>query len=293
MTGVQTCALPIYNIKFNDPQLAITGTLSVSGNANVGNIGATNIVGTLTTAAQTNITSVGNLSGLRIDGATVANGTLNAGRTSVVAGTETSSANIPLQISQTWNNASATFTGILENITDTTSSASSLLMDLQVGGATKFNVNKSGNVSAAGNITGSYFLGNGSQLTGVAATSATTAVTVTANAQPNITSTGTLASLSVSGNANIGNIGTAGVIVSSIATGTAPFTVTSTTQVANLNVAQAGVAGTVTTAAQPNITSVGTLTGLGVNGTVTAVNITANTGVITGNANGKIGRAHV
>ena len=44
--------------------------------------------------------------------------------------------------------------------------------------------------------------------------------------------------------------------------------------------------GTLTTAAQPNITSVGTLTALGVNGTITAVNITANTGVITGNGSG-------
>jgi hypothetical protein len=44
--------------------------------------------------------------------------------------------------------------------------------------------------------------------------------------------------------------------------------------------------GTLTTAAQPNVTSLGTLTALGVNGTVTAVNITANTGVFTGNASG-------
>jgi hypothetical protein len=58
------------------------------------------------------------------------------------------------------------------------------------------------------------------------------------------------------------------VIVSSIATGTAPFTVTSTTQVANLNVATAGVAGTVSSAAQPNITSVGTLSGLTVSTTI-------------------------
>jgi hypothetical protein len=48
----------------------------------------------------------------------------------------------------------------------------------------------------------------------------------------------------------------------------------------------AGTAGTVTTAAQGNITSVGTLTGLGVNGTITGVNITANTGVFTGNGSG-------
>jgi len=48
-------------------------TLSVTGNANVGNIGATrgvftNIVGTLETAAQTNITSVGTLSTLTVSG---------------------------------------------------------------------------------------------------------------------------------------------------------------------------------------------------------------------------------
>jgi hypothetical protein len=48
----------------------------------------------------------------------------------------------------------------------------------------------------------------------------------------------------------------------------------------------ATTAGTVTTAAQPNITSVGTLTSLGVNGTATAVAFTANTGVFTGNGNG-------
>jgi hypothetical protein len=44
--------------------------------------------------------------------------------------------------------------------------------------------------------------------------------------------------------------------------------------------------GTLVTAAQPNITSVGTLIGLSVNGAVTAINITANTGVFTGNGNG-------
>jgi hypothetical protein len=102
--------------------------------------------------------------------------------------------------------------------------------------------------------------------------------------------------LSVTGNANVGNLGTARVIatgnisgtqlISNIATGTAPLVVTSTTTVANLAVATATTAGTVTTAAQPNITSVGTLTSLGVNGTVTAVAFTANTGVFTGNGSG-------
>ena len=79
-------------------------------------------------------------------------------------------------------------------------------------------------------------------------------------------------------------------LVSNVATGTAPFVVTSTTQVANLNVATAGsatTAGTVTTAAQPNITSVGTLTSLDVTGNVAGGNLTTG-GVVaaTGNVTG-------
>ena len=59
---------------------------------------------------------------------------------------------------------------------------------------------------------------------------------------------------------------------STATTGTAPFVVNSTTQVANLNVATSGTAGTVTTNAQPNITSVGTLTSLSVTGNITSGN---------------------
>ena len=46
----------------------------------------------------------------------------------------------------TWNNAGTTFTAIKMNVTDTNSSASSLLMDLQVGAVTQFNVRKDGSV---------------------------------------------------------------------------------------------------------------------------------------------------
>ena len=53
-----------------------------------------------------------------------------------------------------------------------------------------------------------------------------------------------------------------------------------------VGVGAATLAGTVTTAAQPNITSVGTLTSLAINGTTTGVSFTANTGVFTGNGNG-------
>ncbi len=47
-------------------------------------------------------------------------------------------------ISQTWNNAAVAFTAIRSNITDTASLSSSLLMDLQVGGVSKFAVRKDG-----------------------------------------------------------------------------------------------------------------------------------------------------
>jgi len=120
--------------------------------------------------------------------------------------------------------------------------------------------------------------------TQVANLNVATAGTVITNAQPNITSVGTLTSLTVTGNVAAGNVTTTGQLVSSVITGTAPLVVTSTTQVANLNVATAG---TVTTNAQPNITSVGTLTSLAVSGQITNGNITtgANTtaGIITGN----------
>ena len=109
--------------------------------------------------------------------------------------------------------------------------------------------------------------------------------TLTTNAQTNITSVGTLTSLTVTANTTSGNLHTAGIItasrlVSNVAIGTAPLTVTSTTQGSNLNVATAGTAGTVTTNAQPNITSVGTLTSLAVTGNITAGNVYANSGTI-------------
>jgi hypothetical protein len=46
-----------------------------------------------------------------------------------------------------WNNVATTFTGIKYNVTDTASAAGSLLMDLQVGGVSKFKVDKAGTVS--------------------------------------------------------------------------------------------------------------------------------------------------
>jgi hypothetical protein len=116
-------------------------------------------------------------------------------------------------------------------------------------------------INANGNVTANYFLGNGSQLTGVSASSANFANyagNVTASSQPNITSVGTLVSLSISGNVTAGNANLGNSVVANFFTGRF--------------YGNANTAGTVTTNAQPNITSVGTLANLSVTGNITTGN---------------------
>lgn len=51
-------------------------------------------------------------------------------------------------MADTWNDGATTFTAIKMDVTDTASAAGSLLMDLQVGGSSKFRVKKDGTFSA-------------------------------------------------------------------------------------------------------------------------------------------------
>ena len=51
-------------------------------------------------------------------------------------------------LADTWNDAGTTFTAIKMDVTDTASASGSLLMDLQVGGASKFSVDKNGKAFA-------------------------------------------------------------------------------------------------------------------------------------------------
>lgn len=59
----------------------------------------------------------------------------------------------PFTVTQTWNSGGTTFTGILGNITDTASASNSLLMDLQVGGSSVFNITKAGSLISSGSST--------------------------------------------------------------------------------------------------------------------------------------------
>ena len=62
-----------------------------------------------------------------------------------------SAADTVLNIASTWNNGSNKFDAIKANITNTASAATSLLLDLQVGGASKFKVALDGTVTSPGN----------------------------------------------------------------------------------------------------------------------------------------------
>jgi len=55
-----------------------------------------------------------------------------------------------LSATQTWNNAAVAFNGIKLNVTNTASAAASALMDLQVGGSSRFAVGKDGVVTISG-----------------------------------------------------------------------------------------------------------------------------------------------
>lgn len=67
--------------------------------------------------------------------------------------TQTSSFPV-LSATQTWNASGTTFAAIFLNVTNTASAAASKLMDLQVGAASKFSVDKNGAISvSAGNCT--------------------------------------------------------------------------------------------------------------------------------------------
>ena len=124
----------------------------------------------------------------------------------------------------------------------------------------------SGNANLGNAVTANFFLGDGTNLTNVSAITSLALANGTSNvriptASGNINMsaagnanivivTGTGANVTgtfgVSANANVGNLGTAGKVIAStlesnVATGTAPFTVASTTRVTNLNVAYANV----------------------------------------------------
>ena len=149
----------------------------------------------------------------------------------------------------------------------------------------------SGNANLGNLAIANYFSGNGSLLTGIIATTATSLVSGTSNIK--LASSGN-ANISIGGTSNVVIITTTGVNIAGYINATNIIGEggnLSNIQGSNVSgtVSSATTAGTVTTAAQPNITSVGLLTGLSVQGISSFI---GNTGVV-GNLNVSGGNANI
>ena len=282
--------------------LTVTGNVT-AGNANLGNLTTSNyFAGTLTTAAQPNITSVGTLTDLNVSGNAVFGGNLTVNGNLTYVNVTDLAVEDPIIQLQTGPNAAAPSSnsgkdvGTALNYYD--SQARIAFMGWDVSNA-EFGFGNVVSISSEvvtwtsyGNVRAGYFIGNGSQLTGITSAayanyisngtsnvnistaSGNVTVSVAGNADiVTITGTGVNVSgtLNVTGNANVGNIGaTSGVFTNVSGNGSTLSSLTGgnvTGQVGN-----ALIAGTVYTAAQPNITSVGTLSSLSVTGNISSGN---------------------
>lgn len=316
----------------NTGNISVSANIT-SGNADLGNVAVANfITGALTTAAQPNITSLGILTGLsilgNINGNVLPNGNsvFNLGSSSQTYkelylsanGITIGGANLYSNGGNLISNGNIFTTGqLISNVVTGTApllvSSNTLVSNLNANLLQGFSVSSA---SAANTIvlrdSTNNFAANTitANLTG----NATTAGTVVTNAQPNITSVGTLTSLSVSsnissGNANLGNAVTANFFIgsgsnlSNIQAGNITGTVANA-QYANdagnaqnaVSATHAATSNTVVDSAQPNITSVGTLTSLSITGNINSGNATLGNsatanffiGNITGNVTGNI-----
>ncbi len=210
-------------------------------------LSATSLTGTLQTAAQPNITSVGTLTSLSVGGGVSA----------------------------------STLSGTLQTAAQPNITSVGNLSTVSIGGSTIGSEAAFLSGATAGSAAASkaLVLSAGKAITGITSLSATQlSGTLQTAAQPNITSLGNLSSLSVGGF----SIGTEAAYLSGATPGTAA---NSKVLVLNGSGAISGISslsatslsGTLQTAAQPNIASVGTLSSLAVSG---SVNLTSGTDAV-------------
>jgi filamentous hemagglutinin len=201
----------------------IAGTLNATGNANVGNLGTGGLIvatgnvtgGNLVTAGL--VSATGNVTGGNL---------ITAGALSVTGNATTGNLSTTTAVITT-GNITTINSGLLQNGNSNITLTSNANVTVFVAGnttarwtATSTGVVANGTYSISGNAN----VGN----LGTAGL-----ITATGNVSGgNLTTAGVVAA---TGNVSGGNITTAGQLVSSVATGTAPLSVTSTTLVTNLN----------------------------------------------------------
>ena len=298
---------------YNSSIPAVVSTVVVrdsNGNVNANGIVANTLAGSLTTAAQPNITSVGTLTGLTVNGA------INAGNITsngVFTGNGSGLTNLnPSNISGNVANANfATNANYAAYAGNVTIAAQPNITSL--GTLTGLSVN--GNINAINITSNGVFTGNGNGLTDLNASNITTGTLNQARlANASMTINGSVLTLggTFTITANSGSSLTLGTYLTGGSyDGSVPITATvdaTPSNIASKVVARdangsfsaniitatlhgtANNAATVTTAAQPNITSVGNLTSLTVGNalvnTVIGLGNVSTTGTFSGNGSG-------
>ena len=288
---------------FNDGGSTYAGNANLTFNKSTGRLTASQLAGTLTTAAQPNITSVGALTSLILYGNLNSNASIvtNAGNIEIAGGSGIFKGNGSGLSDLAGSNVSGEVA-----FAATANSVAGANVSGEVSNAATANAVALANVSGAGNIASINIDGNASTIlygNGVFA-----AAPITYN-DSNVTSL--LAafgsnSITTTGNVSVGNIigngqaltglaganvtgevsfaATANSVAGANVSGTvanATFATSAGTATSATSATSATTAGTVTTSAQPNITSVGTLTSLTVTGNVSAGNVSGAGGVFT------------
>ena len=231
------------------------GISNLTAAAIVGNVAAANVALVVSQAAQPNVTSLGTLTGLTVNGLlSASNGSGIANLTAAAITGNVAQANVALVVSQS----------LQPNIT-------------QVGTLL--------GLYSTGNVTASFFSGQGNALTNVTSAAlvgnvaqSNVALVVSQAAQPNVTSLGTLTGLTVNG-----------LLSASNGSGISNLTAAAITG----NVAQANVALVVSQPDQPNVTSLGTLTGLTIQGLLSASNGSGIANLTAAAITGNVAQANV
>jgi hypothetical protein len=183
----------------------VTGTVANATYATTA--GSATTAGTVTTAAQPNITSVGTLTSVAVTGNATGGNLLTTG-----------------QVSATGNITGNYFVGNGRQLTGILATEVGVLANLSVIGNTQTGnlltgglISAVGNIKTTGNVSGNYFIGNGSQLTGITVSAGTAIVNgnsnVTVNANGNIT-------ISSAGFSNVAVFANTGVYVDGLVSST-------------------------------------------------------------------------
>ena len=254
-----------------------TGNISAGNITVVTNVSASTLTGSLTTANQSNITQVGTLNGLSVSGNTT------------TTGIKTDNYYYANGSPVDFNTAYGSNNWIQFKEGADLSASANLTFDpaasnLGVNGNIVVGAGSGGNITGANLVQANYFSGT---------------FDVLSNAQPNITSVGTLLSLSVTGNITGGNLTTTGTANVGTLAVTGNETVTGTSTITgNLAAGNISTAGTVTatgTVTGGNLSTSGTAT---VTGTATVGNLSTAgtvtaTGTVTGGNLTTVGTANV